>query len=49
MSWIATHNAFPFKVPAALVLCGLNALLSIPAASITEGIHLETVSFETSL
>ena len=49
MSWIGTHTAFAFEVAAALVLCGLNALVSIPAASITERIHLEIVSLETCL
>ena len=49
MSWIGTHATFAFEVAAALVLCGLNALVSIPAASITERIHLEIVSLETCL
>ena len=36
-------------VAAALVLCGLNALVSTPANSITKRIHLEIVSLETCL
>ena len=34
---------------AALVLCGLNALVSRPASSITEQIHLEIVFLDTCL
>lgn len=49
MSWIGTHAAFGFEVAAALVLCGLNALVSRPASSITEQIHLEIVSLDTCL
>ena len=49
MSWIGTYASFAFEVAAAHVLRGLNALVSIPADSITERIHLEIVSLETCL
>ena len=49
ISSMGTFEAFAFDVAAALVLCGLNALVSTPDDSIIKRIHLEIVSLETGL
>ena len=46
---MGTFEALAFDVAAALVLCGLNALVSTPDDSIIQRIHLEIVSLETGL
>ena len=46
---MGTFEALAFDVAAALVLCGLNALVSTPDDSIIKRIHLEIVSLETGL
>ena len=49
ISSMGTFEALAFDVAAALVQCGLNALVSTPDDSIIKRIHLEIVSLETGL
>jgi len=49
ISWTGTEAILAFDVAAALVLCGLNVVVSTPAEVMTIRIHLGRVSLDTRL